>query len=126
MMTRRPSGRRPTRHSVVVLAASLLLVGSTACTPDEGQTEPRSVNVSRDSMGKEWPLDVQRGALRCVGASEVVFTAPNGLEYAVNGSAMSTRKYVNIRKIWSDSTALGGTKKDIGPLIDLGLSLCPR
>ncbi len=39
---------------------------------------------------------------------------------------MSNREYANIRRIWSDSSAFDGAKKDIGPLIDLGLSLCDR
>jgi hypothetical protein len=52
----------------------------------------------------------------------VVFTAPNGREYAVNGMA-SGRGYADIDPIWRDAPG-PAPKVSIGPLIDVGLELC--
>jgi len=79
--------------------------------------------VSRAELGRKWPLTVDDGTLSC-DADAVVFTAPDGDEYGVNGTAL-TAGYDRIDPIWAPDKALGmGLKKDIGPLIDRGLALC--
>jgi hypothetical protein len=85
--------------------------------------------ISRADMGVRWPLTVDEGRLTCIGsghAGEVVFVAPDGTNYALNGTANSQLTHVaNINKIWANDPRLGpGAKKDIGPLINRGLKFC--
>ena len=75
-------------------------------------------------MGGKWPLTVSDGVLACDGADgvgEVTLKAPDGTVYAVNGSAGSAGAK-DIGPIWASAGA--GLKKDISPLIQLGLALC--
>jgi hypothetical protein len=82
-----------------------------------GNTE----EVSRSDFGSNWPLTVESGTLACEGAGAVTFTT-SGTTYAVNGMAQGMDQYAEIDPIWADEG--GGLKKNIGPLIDRGLSLC--
>lgn len=81
--------------------------------------------ITRDDFEPgTWPLEPEYGALRCEDGSAVVFDAPDGQTYAVNGTAKSWKKGREIRPIWLDNPDLEGLKIDIGPLIDEGLSRC--
>jgi hypothetical protein len=83
--------------------------------------------VTRADLGQTWPLTVNMGRLDCIGENgvgAVIFYGPDGTEYALNGTAKSQLPHVQgIDPIWAD--AGGGLKKDIGPLIERGLALCP-
>lgn len=73
-----------------------------------------------------WPLTVRRGYLRCEPSirknfDRVIFTVPNGAEYAVNTSAHGVG-YLGIDTIWKQNSK--GEKVDIEPLLKEGLKLC--
>jgi hypothetical protein len=85
-------------------------------------------HVTRADMGDSWPLSVSEGTLHCEGkdgVGAVTFTA-NGTAYAVNGLAKAARykgRYKDIDAIWAKGDGYQ-PKKDIGPLIQRGLTLC--
>ena len=99
------------------VAAALALVG---CGESAG------VSVSRDEVGAGWPLTVESGTLRCEGSERfgaIVFTDPDGNEYAVNGVAKGDG-FAPIDPVWRDDPELAGLKVPLGPLIERGLALC--
>jgi hypothetical protein len=113
------------------LLATLLLLATGCGGESSGSRDELAENekqVSRETMGKQWPLKVDGGVLRCDGAAgtgAVVFVSEDGTEYAVNGLAEGDDSLAEIRPIWANDRELGmGLKKDIGPLIDQGLALC--
>lgn len=78
--------------------------------------------VSRAELGRDWPLTVASGQLVCLGGA-AVFVAPDGTNYALNGTAQAQLDHAaDIDAIWA--SAGGGLKKDISPLIDRALRLC--
>lgn len=82
-------------------------------------------DVTRNDFGKEWPLTVESGTLRC-DASSVTFES-RGTTYAVNGTAQgraSSEGWTEIDAIWADDPSVPGTKINIGPLLNRGLELC--
>lgn len=99
-----------------LLCVGAVLVFVTACAGGGAE-------VSRSDYGQEWPLTVDQGKLRCESPSAVVFTAPDGSEYAINGAA-STQGYAEIDPIWRNNPDISEAKVNIGPLIDDGLALC--
>lgn len=76
-----------------------------------------------------WPFTVPEGTLLCapygVGGNQqsVTFVA-NRTMYAVNGTAKSTGQFEEIEAIWKDNPEIPGTKVNIGPMLEKGLSLC--
>ena len=87
-------------------------------------------NVSASRFGKKWPLTVESGRVNCLPIETgsnlvmVIFTANNGDRYAVNGIARSPSRMADfglkdIYRIWAPNPKIPGTKKDIGPLIDV-------
>jgi len=81
------------------------------------------VLVKSSDLGNAWPLTVAEGRLECRGVNEVVFTA-NSVTYALNGQALGSKKYAPVNSIWLADPDIEGNKKNIGALIDRGLSLC--
>jgi hypothetical protein len=79
--------------------------------------------MSRSEYGKDWPLTVEAGVVRCEGAGAVTFTT-GGTTYAVNGLARGMGTYPDVHAIWADDPDFEGLKKYIGPIIDRGLALC--
>lgn len=84
--------------------------------------------VSKASFGTDWPLTVNDGILICLpvgsgGLGSIVFET-GGRRYAVNGIAKSRTDYPDIDAIWAAGSANEGPKKNIGPFINKGLSLC--
>jgi hypothetical protein len=88
-----------------------------------GSDSSSGIQVSSGQYGSKWPLTVDHGKLRCEGDIEVIFTAPDGTEYGVNGTALD-HGFKDIHPIWAVDPSGLTPKKDIGPLIDKGLSLC--
>jgi Protein of unknown function (DUF2511) len=86
-----------------------------------------SQSVTRGEFGEGWPLTVDSGELRCEAGDAVVFKAPDGTDYAVNGTA-GDAGYLDIRPIWADNpdalTRDFIPKIAITPLIEAGLKLC--
>jgi hypothetical protein len=82
--------------------------------------------VTRAEYGEDWPLTVARGILSChsTGGGAVVFTAPDGTVYWVNGHGSTVPGAKDIEPIWRDSPEPYIPKVSIGPLIDRGLELC--
>lgn len=101
----------------IVLVA---LVAACSASPSANERE-----VKAEDYGDRWPLTVEHGTLRCEPVERVVFTDPDGKDWAVNGAA-SSHGYDEIEPIWADNPEIDGTKKIISPLIEDGLSLCER
>lgn len=87
--------------------------------------------VTRDDLVDEWPLTVDYAVLACepktVGGMDLqiaTLTAPDGTEYALNGTAKSHTDVTNIDPIWAADPDIEGLKVGIGPLIDDALALC--
>jgi hypothetical protein len=98
--------------------------------PPEFEAEPVTPGeVTKAEFGKKWPLSVPSGLLRCESfgpeLGEVIFTAPDGTEYGLNGTAQDGG-YPPIDPIWLYEPGMKryGLKINIGPLIDRGLALC--
>jgi hypothetical protein len=103
----------------------LLLAASLVClAPAISLAE--SEKVTRNMFGKAWPLTVDEGILSCTGAKGlgVVTFEAKGTRYAVNGVAMSQKKYADIGKIWAPDPSGIVPKKNLGPLLERGLKLC--
>jgi hypothetical protein len=87
---------------------------------------PEPGYVSRAMLGDAWPLTVEAGVLTCTtakGCPAVLFRPTDGVLHTVNGWAETYFPDLpDIDPIWAAGTY--APKKDIGPLIDLGLDLC--
>ncbi|MBA2463513.1 MAG: DUF2511 domain-containing protein [Nocardioidaceae bacterium] len=115
-----------------LLAAVLLSVsacglnfGSTDKPAEDPSSKPDPAVVSREIMGKNWPLTVEDGRLLCMGANglgAVLFVAPDGTSYALNNAPNQPKDATDVDAILADSS--GGRKKDITPLVLRGLKLC--
>lgn len=117
-------------------ATALLALGGCAAsepaatdTQVQAPKKPAPDEVSRASMGNDWPLTVDEGRLVCIGsdgAGAVIFVGPDGMNYAVNGIAKEQMDAApDIDRIWANDRKSGaGLKKDLDPLIQRGLDLC--
>ncbi|WP_445300140.1 DUF2511 domain-containing protein [Microcoleus sp. D3_18_C4] len=99
------------------MAMSLLLLAT-------GCAEETSITVNQQTYGKTWPLTVTNGILSCVDQA-VIFTAPDGNQYAVNGFAI-TAGYPSIDPITLPDPVNPRSKRYLGVLIDDGKRLCPQ
>lgn len=85
--------------------------------------EYKTVEVTAAQFGDKWPLTVDKGTLHCEAPTRIVFTAPDGQKYGVNGSAATD--YVSILEITKDTENGGVTfKMNASVLIDEGMKLC--
>ncbi len=116
--------RRWNINSLLLILAALSLIG---CGNTASIT---SVNISEKDYGDRWPFLVSKGKLNCEGRSgfgAVTFTA-QGITYAINGTAKALAKqrkgWKDIDEIWKSNPKLPGTKINISPIIEKGLSLC--
>lgn len=80
--------------------------------------------ITEEAYGDKWPFTVKQGVLSCENISEVILTV-DGVSFAINGTAKSTKKYQPVEKIWADNPAIPGAKKSVGNIIKSGLALCP-
>lgn len=97
--------------------------------PDDAQSRPGL--VTKTDLGDKWPLTVEYGFLSCTNKEAggmalelAVFTAPDGTEYALNGSAKAHTDAQDIEPIWANSPNSPGTRVDIGPLLQRTRALC--
>ena len=116
-------------------AIFITIISLNSYSSAQGKTS-QSVIISAAEYGDKWPFTVPKGLLACSGADEVTFTVGRDV-YAVNGLAMSNKRYKNIRAIWKDDIESEHAKymikqgrRDLipkistGPIIDRGLKLC--
>ena len=97
----------------------------TATPPPTNTPLPQNETlITKEAYGDEWPFTVKQGVLSCENISEVVLTV-DGVSFAINGTAKSTKKYQPVEKIWADNPAIPGAKKSVGDIIKSGLTLCP-
>ena len=86
---------------------------------------PKQLSVSAQELGDRWPLTVPTGHIykRSVsqGRSEVIFVAPDGTEYGLNGTALSAG-YRDIHEITKfENVSYGRRYEDVSSLISIGL-----
>lgn len=116
-------------------AIALALAFGVAGCGDDGDSsagspaEPDSGALAASDFPEgEWPLTVSEGVVRCEGSDgsgSVIFRAPDGTDYAVNGTAKTFKKdLTEIEAIWKKDPDVPGTRINIGPVIDRGLELC--
>lgn len=113
--------------------------GPTATATPQRQAPSKQVDrsrttISRSSLGDVWPFTVDSGLLAANPTgrlgdgtliAEVTFTT-GGKTYWVNGIAKGTHKYNDLYEIWADDPKVPrelAIKKDMGPIIDMGLRL---
>lgn len=97
--------------------------------PAELKSDP-GLLVSTD-FGAEWPLTVPYAIVRCEEKTAegrvlqlVTLEAPDGTEYAVNGTAREHTELADLFAIWLDDPENTGLKIDISPVIEAGLARC--
>ena len=88
-----------------------------------------SVVITESEFGERWPFTISRGTLSCTpfGKHGIVTFTANGKTYAVNGLAKGRAKqngWREIDEIWKANPSFPGTKTDMHPIIEKGLSLC--
>ena len=99
---------------------------ATPSPPANPTLSANETRITKQEFGDAWPFTVDEGILTCKGSGglgAVVFTA-NGKTYGVNGIARGMKKYDEIDQIWAPHQSIPGAKKDIGQIIQRGLSLC--
>lgn len=94
---------------------------TSVAVPTDMQDDP-GLLVSTD-FGQDWPLTVPYGVVTCEDDA-VIFAAPDGARYAVNGTALTFTDLPKINPIWKPDPDVKGLKIDISPVIDRGLTLC--
>jgi hypothetical protein len=82
----------------------------------------RSVMITAEQYGEDWPFTVSEGTLRCEHTSSIVFIT-EGRKYAVNGTAMGTGG-LDLDPIWAADPKGISPKISIGNIIQTGLALC--
>jgi hypothetical protein len=97
--------------------------------PDEVADDP-GLLVSSD-VGEDWPLSVPYVIVRCTERTLggrllqlVTLTAPDGAEYAVNGTARDHTGLRDVDPIWAPNPDVEGLRIDISPVVDAGLVRC--
>jgi hypothetical protein len=110
-------------------------VGATATKPPPVQVpdavaDDPGLLVSSD-IGEDWPLTVPYVIVSCTERTLggrllqlVTLTAPDGAEYAVNGTARDLTDLPDIEHIWAPNPDIEGLRIDISPVIDVGLARC--
>jgi len=88
-----------------------------------------TASIAESEYGEKWPLTVTEGTLSCkpIGSLGIVTFTANGKTYAVNGTAMGQAKkngWKEIDEIWKPNPSIPGTRINMGPILDKGLSLC--
>lgn len=85
--------------------------------------EYKTMEVTAEQLGDKWPLTVDKGTLHCEPPTRIVFTAPDGQKYGVNGSAQND--YMTIIEITKYTENMGQKfKLDPSILIEEGMKLC--
>jgi hypothetical protein len=100
---------------------------TSANVPSEKKRAPNEAPISKADVPRgAWPLTVSHGEVRCegsAGAGAVIFRAPDGTDYGVNGTALGSGA-PRIDPIWKKDPDIPGARVDIRPVLDKGLALC--
>lgn len=103
---------------------------SGGCAAEDAAPEPSraGLRVSRDQMGKEWPLSVAEGEVSCEGTKDygALFFTRGARRFALNGVALTGKQAPDIKEsgfLMPDPT-ITGSFKSIGPLMDRARSAC--
>lgn len=121
------------RLPLVAAAATLAFAPSAHAErpPKSVKSEARSVQISSESAGFRWPLNIDEGWLECVPPAEgrrhasVLFHAKKRT-FAVNAEGFLLKGTKALDSIWLDEPAIPGAKANLGPLLDRGLALCAK
>ena len=105
-------------RAAAYLAFVVSSLGACALLPGVNERQ-----VTRADFGDDWPLTVESGMLACEGTDSITFRT-GGKTYAVNEAGASSFGEP-IGPIWADDPIAGAGKKDLSPLEDAGLKLCP-
>ncbi|HHP6940216.1 TPA: DUF2511 domain-containing protein [Acinetobacter baumannii] len=101
----------------------IAVVASAFISACSSTPEYQTVEVTADQFGDKWPLTVDKGTLHCEPPTRIVFTAPDGQKYGVNGSAAND--YISILEITKDTENMGVKfKMNSSILIEEGMKLC--
>jgi hypothetical protein len=103
------------------LAMIIALGGAAGC--GGAGVPPHQKEISSNDLGRAWPLTVGSGTLACSDGDRITFTA-GGITYLINDLARNGGRDANLMSIWADDPRLPGGKKDIGPLIEQGRTMC--
>jgi hypothetical protein len=101
-----------------------LSVTKMVAVPFERGLGTNEMSVNALMFGKDWPFTVTAGVLGCDGDREVVTFRNGGKTYALNGTAVGKRRYLPVEAIWTRDRDIPGARKNIGPMIEKGLTLC--
>ena len=121
-----PTSSTPlTPNTVVTTTSTSATMDTTTSTApsDDGEACQRDGNtmlVDASCFERDWPFTVEEGTLAY---HTVTFMTDDAL-YALNGLALTRELGVDPDPIWLDNPDVEGFKVSIGPLIDLGLTLC--
>jgi hypothetical protein len=65
--------------------------------------ESRGLKITRTDLGKDWPLTVESGVLKCSGSGRTggVTFESGGVKYNVNGLASTWKLGLEIDSIWA-------------------------
>lgn len=113
------------KRNLWLLGLAVLLAGCNVPKEVGAVSPPVNSNpqkVDAASYGKDWPLSVDSGTVKCEIAgkvSYVTFEAPDGTSYALNGSAETEKKLPNIDKIVKP-----GAQNTVWTLRSLGVRVC--
>jgi hypothetical protein len=128
------------RWMIGLMVAALLLAASDASTMSQQDAQATSGDtrlslsapeataapagfVSRTMLEDAWPLRVESGTLTCLEGRLLVFVADTGKTYALNGMAVGTKRWPQLREI-ALPTEEPGVIKSLQPLLTRGLPLC--
>jgi hypothetical protein len=112
--------------TLLLLAVVLALGNSIYCSMDDARHTSKKESVSASQIGESWPLTVSEGKIfrRSFnhGQIAVVFVAPDGTEYGLNGTAQQNG-YRDIHLITQRDPRNPELYKDVFDLIQRGLLL---
>jgi hypothetical protein len=103
------------------LPRSLLAVAVLVVLAGCGQDDER-LELSREQLGEQWPLTVERGVLACEDR-DLTITA-DGTTYALGAGGDGTGRGEPIDPVHAEDEELPGARKSLGPLISRALELC--
>jgi Protein of unknown function (DUF2511) len=115
--------RQASARTLCVVRLAAIIVILAGCSGSAPVATPVLGAVSRAQYGDAWPLTVESGVLRCEPGQAVVFRAPDGSDYGVNGPSLDD-SYHHIEAIWAADPTGVSPKLSLGPLIQAGLALC--
>lgn len=125
--TTSPQSNSPTDPSTTTATTAGSDATSSPATTGTATTEPPDPGfISETTFSEPWPFTVEDGTVRCFPGSAVVFVT-GGEIHAVNGLARGRAEnegWLEVEPIWREDPDMPGTRINIGPVIDLGLSLC--